>query len=79
MNRLKDGTARIAMFKELGIPNIFTLEASFCGADRGEYKDRHFSTDYLMEAGAKLMESLIVYCKIEIKQNINEIRPKKED
>jgi len=35
MNKSKDGTARIAMFKELNIPNIFTMEASFCGADRG--------------------------------------------
>lgn len=76
MNRLKDGTARIAMFKELNIPNIFTMEASFCGADRGEYKDRHFSTDYLMEAGQKLMEALIVYCKIEVNHNIKEIRGK---
>lgn len=76
MNRSKDGTARIAMFKELNIPNIFTMEASFCGADRGEYKDCHFSTDYLMEAGAKLMESLIVYCKIEVNQNIKEIKSK---
>ena len=33
MSRLKEGTARIAMFKELNIPNIFTMEASFCGAD----------------------------------------------
>ena len=79
MNRLKDGTARIAMFKELNIPNIFTMEASFCGADRGEYKDRHFSTDYLMEAGAKLMESLIVYCKIEINHNIKELKPKEKE
>lgn len=39
MSRSKDGTARIAMFKELNIPNIFTLEASFCGADKGEFKD----------------------------------------
>ena len=52
------------------------MEASFCGADRGEYKDRHFSTDYLMEAGEKLMESLIVYCKIEVNMNIKEIKPK---
>jgi len=27
------------MFNELGIPNIFTMEASFCGADKGKYKD----------------------------------------
>ena len=35
MSRAKDGTARIAMFKELGIANIFTMEASFCGPDKG--------------------------------------------
>jgi hypothetical protein len=38
-SRTKDGTARVAMFKELNIPNIFTMEASFCGADKGKYKD----------------------------------------
>ena len=61
MNRMKEGTARIAMFRELNIANIFTMEASFCGADQGEYKDRHFSTDYLMEAGRKLCEAIIVH------------------
>lgn len=74
MSRTKDGTARVAMFKELGIPNIFTLEASFCGADRGKYKDQHFTTEYLMMAGQRLLESLIVFSKIEIKQNIKEIK-----
>jgi len=33
MNRSKEGTARIAMLKEINIPNVFTMEASFCGAD----------------------------------------------
>ena len=67
MNRLKDGTARIAMYKELNITNIFTLEASFCGASMGEFKDQHFSTDHFMLAGKRLMEALIVYAKIEVK------------
>jgi len=67
VSRTKDGTARVAMFKELGIPNIFTMEASFCGADKGKYKNLHFTTEYLMLAGQRLLESLIVYCKIEIK------------
>ena len=71
MNRLKDGTARIAMFKELNIPNIFTMEASFCGADKGEYKDQHFTTEYLMKAGSRLCEALIVYSKIEVNQGPN--------
>jgi len=47
MSRFKEGTARIAMYKEIGIPNIFTMEASFCGADRGELKDVHFTTENL--------------------------------
>ena len=41
--------------EELNIANIFTLEASFCGADKGNFKDQHFSTDYLMMAGRRLL------------------------
>ena len=66
MSKYKESTARIAMFNELGIPNIFTMEASFCGADRGKFKDQHFTTEYLMLAGRRLLESLIVYCKIDV-------------
>lgn len=67
MNRSKDGTARIAMLKELGIPNIFTMEASFCGADQGDLKDQHFSTESLQKAGRTLLEALLVYAKIDVK------------
>jgi len=76
MSKTKEGTARIAMYKELNIPNIFTMEASFCGADRGEIKNQHFTTDYYMNAGRRLLEALIVYCKIDVPQNINELRTK---
>ena len=31
----KEGTARVSLFKELKIPEIFTLEASFCGPAGG--------------------------------------------
>lgn len=76
MSKFKDSTARIAMFRELGIVNIFTMEASFCGADRGKFKDQHFTTDYLMLAGRRLLESLIVYCKIDVHQSIKQIKTK---
>jgi cytosolic carboxypeptidase protein 2/3 len=39
MHKSKEATARIAMWKELRIPNIFTMEASFSGADKGKLKD----------------------------------------
>jgi hypothetical protein len=54
------------MFKELNIPNIFTMEASFCGADKGELAGHHFSTEHFMLAGRRLLESIIVFAKIEV-------------
>jgi hypothetical protein len=36
MPKSKESTARIAMFYELKIPFVFTLEASFAGASRGK-------------------------------------------
>lgn len=38
MHKSKDATARIAMWKEIKIPSIYTMEASFCGADKGSLK-----------------------------------------
>ena len=35
MPPMKAQTARIAMFHHLRIPFVFTLEASFCGANKG--------------------------------------------
>ena len=39
MHKSKDATARIAMWKEIKIPTIYTMEASFCGPDKGQFKD----------------------------------------
>ena len=66
MSKYKESTARISMYKELGIPNIFTMEASFCGADKGKHKGTHFSTEHFMLAGQKLLEALLCYCKIDV-------------
>ena len=40
IQRSKQGTARVALYNGLGIPNVFTLESSFCGPS---YEDVHFS------------------------------------
>lgn len=39
MHKSKEATARIAIWKEVKVPAIYTMEASFCGADRGSLKD----------------------------------------
>jgi cytosolic carboxypeptidase protein 2/3 len=68
MHRSKESTARIAMYRELKVPAIFTLEASFSGADMGQFKDHHFTTDHFMLLGRKVLETLIVYQKIDVQQ-----------
>ena len=68
MHRYKESTARIAMYRELKVPAIFTLEASFSGADMGQFKDHHFTTDHFMLLGRKVLEALIVYQKIDVQQ-----------
>lgn len=40
----KEATARISLYKDLKIPNVFTMEASFLGPDKGEYAGKHFNT-----------------------------------
>jgi hypothetical protein len=50
------------------------MEASFCGADKGDLSGKHFTTDAFMGAGRKLLEALIVYYKIDVFQSIKEIR-----
>lgn len=73
--RTKEHTARIAMWRDLGNknPNIYTLEASFCGPkpvrhephrDRQPYATElnyHFNTADLMKIGHNLCETLLLY------------------
>lgn len=47
VQKAKEGTGRVVGWKELGVQNSYTLEASFCGADFGKYADLHFNTDML--------------------------------
>lgn len=80
MHKSKESTARIAMYRELKIPAIFTLEASFSGADMGALKDHHFTTDHLMLMGRKVLEALLVFQKVNVPQVLADInKPSKKD
>ena len=65
VTKSKEKTARISLFRELNIPCIYTMEASFWGADQGEYANIHFREEHLMNIGRKLISALIIYCKID--------------
>lgn len=62
MSKYKAGTARINLFNELrGIPNIFTMEASFCGNNKGVNENTHFSAANLIDMGRDLCRAIATY------------------
>ena len=62
VQKAKESTFRVVMWKEMNITNTFTLEASFCGPDQGKFADYHFNLDLLQEVGHKFCETLLDFC-----------------
>ena len=50
------------MYKEIGISHAYTLEASFCGADCGEYANVHFSPRHLELMGRAVCDTVLDLC-----------------
>jgi hypothetical protein len=63
IQKCKESTMRITLFKELKLPLIYTCEASFCGAASGKYAGMHFTTDLLKQMGRDLCMALLVHVK----------------
>ena len=62
IQKSKESTARIALFKELRlVPNIFTMESSFAGVDISKDKGYHLTTDMLETLGKDLCRTLLIY------------------
>ena len=66
VQKSKDSTARVALFKEMRIPNIFTLESTFCGNDKGPNAGKHINQSALESIGRDLCRSLLLYCGIQV-------------
>ena len=71
VQKSKDSTARVALFKDLKIPNIFTMESSFCGNDQGPHAGKHFTRSALECVGADLCRTLLLYCGLSVPENMN--------
>ncbi|WIA38712.1 hypothetical protein OEZ86_002012 [Tetradesmus obliquus] len=52
VQKSKAGTGRVVGFRELGLVNAYTIEASFCGASVGKYAKQHFNTGTTQSAAA---------------------------
>jgi cytosolic carboxypeptidase protein 2/3 len=67
VQKAREGTARVVMWKEFNLINSFTLETTFCGATEGRYKDCHFSIQTLKDCGRQFCKTLLDYASSEAK------------
>ncbi|KAJ3145766.1 Cytosolic carboxypeptidase 1, partial [Irineochytrium annulatum] len=52
IERSKEATARVVLWREMGIVGSYTLESTYCGADMGEKKGYHIQIADLERVGA---------------------------
>jgi len=66
MQKSKEATLRISLFKELRMPKVYTLEASFAGPDSGPQAHTHFTTKQLEDMGRDFLLAVLVCnpCKV---------------
>ena len=62
VQKSKEGTGRVVMWREAGIQNSYTLEATFAGSTQGKLKGVQFSTAHLEDMGYHLCDTLLDYC-----------------
>lgn len=60
VEKSKETTARVVVWRQIGINRSYTMESTYCGMDKeGKYKDQHISTVSLEEMGHKFCEGLL--------------------
>jgi hypothetical protein len=73
VQKSKEATARVALFKELKISNVFTMESSFCGNDQGKYAGYHFNIENFESIGREFCRTLLVHCDISIPKELEDM------
>ncbi|XP_068626632.1 cytosolic carboxypeptidase 1-like [Battus philenor] len=58
VERERESTARVTVWRHLAVARSYTMEASFCGFDQGPYKGFHLNTQHLQGVGSDLCEAL---------------------
>jgi hypothetical protein len=63
VRKSKEGTGRVSMWRQMGILNSFTMEATFCGSNlEGHLQGRHFTTRDFEAMGFHFCDTLLDYC-----------------
>ncbi len=63
VQKQREATARVVMWREFNLINSFTLEVSFCGPTSGLYKDCHFTIATLKDMGVHFCKTMIDYAE----------------
>ncbi|KAB5567755.1 hypothetical protein PHYPO_G00236500 [Pangasianodon hypophthalmus] len=59
VERSKESTARVVVWKEIGVQRSYTMESTLCGCDQGKYKGLQIGTRELEEMGAQFCVALL--------------------
>jgi len=59
VDRSKETTARVVVWRQMRVVRSYTMESSYCGCDQGPYKGYHMTTEHLEEMGQKFAEGLL--------------------
>lgn len=65
MQKAREATARVVMWREFNLINSFTLEASFCGPSKGSLRGNHFTPTILDIMGRVFCKTLADYVEKE--------------
>ncbi|XP_025153461.1 cytosolic carboxypeptidase 1 isoform X2 [Harpegnathos saltator] len=58
VERNKESTARVAVWRQLGVARSYTMESSFCGCDQGALAGLHLTTEHLKAIGRDFCQAL---------------------
>ncbi|XP_054005382.1 cytosolic carboxypeptidase 1-like isoform X2 [Hylaeus anthracinus] len=58
VERNKESTARVAIWRQLGVHRSYTMESSFCGCDQGALAGLHLDTQHLKTIGQDFCQAL---------------------
>ncbi|XP_043526563.1 cytosolic carboxypeptidase 1-like isoform X4 [Frieseomelitta varia] len=58
VERNKESTARVAIWRQLGVSRSYTMESSFCGCDQGTLAGLHLDTKHLKAIGQDFCQAL---------------------
>ncbi|XP_033221250.1 cytosolic carboxypeptidase 4-like isoform X2 [Belonocnema kinseyi] len=63
VERHKESTARVAIWRQLGVSRSYTMESSFCGCDQGPLAGFHLDTKNLRDIGQDFCQALSIMKK----------------